>query len=328
MQAVNHSRRSTLFLALAGLLSPTVAKAQNYPSKPLTIIVPWSAGGSADFASRLLAVELGKQLGQSVSIENVSGGGGLIGMNKAANAAPDGHTLYWGGTEMYVPPMVNPNIKHDWKLLFKPIGRVLDNSMLLVTRANSAFSTMEEMLAVARKNPGKLTYATPGISTGQHFLGEMLRDKARIAIVHIPYRGGAQIVTDLLGGQVDMAVLIGVTAMPHLKSGKLKALAIADTTRNPSFPSVPTFNEIKGLTGLVLNASAALYVPLNTPQATVDKIEAALRTSLLNPDIQKKIADAAAVLRYTPAKDMTKFANDDAAKYKRIVDIAKIVVTE
>jgi tripartite-type tricarboxylate transporter receptor subunit TctC len=322
------SRRSVLALSASVVLSPSLTFAQNYPNRPITLIVPWPAGGSADFASRLLAVELGKQLGQGVSIENIAGGSGIIGMNKAANAPADGHTIYWGGTEMYVPPMLNPKIRHDWKLLFKPIGRVLDNSLLFVTRSNAPFLSMDEMLAFARKNPGKLTYATPGIASGQHFLGEMLRDRAKIAIVHIPYRGGAQIVTDLLGGQIDTAILIGVTAIPHLKSGKIKALAIADSTRNPSFPSVPTFNEIKGLGGLVLNASAALYVPLKTPQAIAEKIEVALRASLLSSDIQKKIAEAAAVLRFTPASDMTKFVDDDTAKYKRIIEIAKIAVNE
>jgi tripartite-type tricarboxylate transporter receptor subunit TctC len=322
------SRRHILALSAAALLCPLSVHAQTYPTRPITLVVPYPAGGSADFAGRLLAVELGKQLGQSVSVENVGGGSGIIGMNKAANAPADGHTIYWGGSEMYVPPLINPKIKHDWKLLFKPIGRVLDNSLLLVTRADAPYSTAEEMIAFAKKNPGRLTYGTPGIGSGQHFLGEMIRDKAKIGIVHIPYRGGAQIVTDLLGGQIDTAVLIGVTALPHIKSGKIKALAIADSTRNPSFSAVPTFNEIKGLAGLVLNSPAALYVPLNTPQPIADKIENALRMSLLNPDIQKKISEAAAVLRFTAAKDMTKFVNDDAAKYKRIVEIAKIVVNE
>ena len=321
---MKHSRLISLFVMLVANL----ANAQTYPTKPMTWIVGYSAGGSADYAARLIGPELGKILGQSVSVDNVAGGGGLVGMNKAANAPADGHTLYYGGGELFIPPMTNPKITHDWTKLFKPVGRMLGAPLLLVTRADAPFSTLEEFTQYARKNPGKVTYGTPGIATAQHFLGEMIREKGKIPIVHIPYRGGAQIVTDLLGGTIEVAVLVGSTATPHLKNGKMKAIAIADSTRNISFPGVPTFNENKTYVGLVLSPFSGMFVPVNTPDAIVQRLDVALKSAMLTETVRTKLNEAGASIKYVPAQDMPQYMKEEASRYKRVVDSAKISVTE
>jgi tripartite-type tricarboxylate transporter receptor subunit TctC len=323
------TRRTALStFCLTPFLGSPLARAQTYPSKPLTWIVPWAAGGSADFATRLVGAELSKVLGQSVAIENVGGGGGLVGMNKAATAAGDGHTIYYGGTEMFVPAMTNPKITNDWSRQFKPVARLLTNPLILATRADAPYNNLDEFTAYAKKNPGRVTYASPGIATGQHMAGEMMRDKGKIALVHIPYRGGAQIVTDLLGGMIDCAFLIGSTAQPHLKSGKLKAIAIAESTRHPVFPAIPTFNESKLYGGLTMSPFGAVMVPFATPDAIVQKLSDALKTVMFNEGVRNKLGESAAQVKYLPYSDMGAFMKDEVAKYKRIVDFAKIKVSE
>lgn len=304
------------------------ASAQTYPSRPINWIVPWAAGGSADFSARLIGSELGKVLGQSLAIENVGGGGGLVGMNKAAGAIADGHTLYYGGTELFVPAMTNAKITNEWQKQFKPIARLLTNPLILVTRADAPFSTLEEFTAYAKKNPGNVTYASPGLATAQHMAGEMMRDKGKIAIVHIPYRGGAQIVIDLLGGIVESAFLIGSTALPHLKNGKMKALAIAEPSRNPIFPNIPTFNESKIYGGLTLSPFAGIFAPIATPDIVIHRLSDAVKSVLFNENLRNKLLENAAQIKFLAAVDMPTFMKDEVAKYKRIVDFAKIKINE
>lgn len=322
-------RRHLLKASVASALAYSLgASAQTYPSKPVSWIVPWAAGGSADFASRLIGAELAKVLGQSVAVENVGGGGGLVGMTKAAGAAADGHAIYYGGTELFVPAMTNPKITNDWSKQFKPVARLLTNPLILVTRADAPYSNLDEFTAYAKKNPGRVTYASPGIATAQHMAGEMMRDKGKIAIVHIPYRGGAQIVIDLLGGTIETAFLIGSTALPHLKNGKMKALAIAEPSRHPIFPNVVTFNESKIYGGVTLSPFAGVYVPLATPDAVVGRLSDALKTVMFNEGVRNKLGESGAQVKFLPSSDMPSFMKDEVAKYKRVIDFAKIKVNE
>ena len=315
-------------ICLSSCLLPGTGSAQTYPSRPMTWIVPWAAGGSADFATRLIGAELAKVLGQSVAIENIGGGGGVVGMNKAAAAPADGHILYYGGTELFVPAMTNPKITNDWSKQFRPVARLLTNPLILATRADAPYSTLDQFTAYARKNPGRVTYGSPGIATGQHMVGEMMRERANLALVHIPYRGGAQIVTDLIGGTIECAFLIGSTALPHLKSGKLKAIAIAEPLRHSVFPSVPTFNENKTYGGLVLNPFGAVMVPVATPDAAIQKLSDAFGKVMLNEAIRTQLGESAAQIKYLRHTEMASFMKDEVAKYKRIIDFAKIKVSE
>ena len=315
-------------LSLVPCVTSTLALAQSFPRKPVTWIVPWAAGGSADFASRLIGSELSKILGQSVTIENVGGGGGIVGMTKAATAPADGHTMYYAGTETFVPAMTNPKITNDWAKQFKPVARLLTNPLILVTRADAPYSTLDEFTAYAKKNPGRVTYGSPGIATAQHMAGEMMREKAKIALVHIPYRGGAQIVTDLLGGTLECAFLIGSTALPQLKIGKMKGIAIAEQSRHPVFPTVPTFNESKVYNGVVLSPFGAIMVPFATPDAVVKQLSDAFKTVMSNETIRTKLSESAAQIKFTPHTEMATFMKDETANYKRIIDFAQIKVNE
>jgi tripartite-type tricarboxylate transporter receptor subunit TctC len=325
------SRRQTLTQAAALAASMTIGKAsyaQSFPSRPISWIVPFPAGGSADFAARALAGEMSKLLNQPIQVENASGGGGLVGMTRAANAPADGHTIYYGTPEVIVPPLVNPKITHDWKKIFRPIGLILQVPLVLVARSEAPYSTLDELTAYARSNPGKITYASTGVGTAQHFAGEMMRERGKIAIVHIPYRGGPQIVTDLLGGQIDMAFLVGSTAMPHLKKGSIKALGVIDANPNATLPGIPTFNSNKLYVGMVLNPFAGMFVPIQTPQAAVDRLDQSLRTALQNDEVRRKLIESGATVKHLGPNDLTVFLDNEQLKYKRIVNFANIRLKE
>lgn len=315
--------------ALLSLGAASVSHAQaSYPSKPIVWTVPWSAGGSADLASRTIAAELSKQLGQPVSIDNIGGGGGMVGLSKFLLSAPDGYSIYLGGTELYVPTMLNPNVRTNWKATMTPVAQTAILPMVLATRASAPFSTLEEFTKYVKANPGRVSYASPGIGSGQHMLGEMMRDRAKLAMVHIPYRGGAQIVTDLLGGTIDVAVLIGSTALPHVRNGKLKVLAVADAARIPLFPNAPTFSETKEYAGVSLAPWQGIFLPAGAPPAVVERLSKAIEVSLKNDEVRAKLEEAGFKINFANQAKLVQFMEADALKYKRIVDATGMKVTE
>lgn len=314
-----------MLCAAAAAMSPV--RSQGYPSRPISWIVPWSAGGSADFATRLIGSELARALGQSVAVENVGGGGGLVGLTKASQAPADGHVIYYGGTEMFVPAMTNPSISTDWARQFKPVALLITNPFILVTRAGAPYGNLTEFNEFAERNRGNVTYGSPGIATGQHLAGEMMRDKAKIALVHIPYRGGAQIVPDLLAGTIECAFLIGATAQPHLKTGALKAIAIADATRHPVFPNIPTFNEHPTYRGLIVSPFGAVMVPAATPDAVVQKLSDAFEIVMRNDMVRQRLAESGARVQFLAHRELRPFIAAEVARYKQVIEFANVKVS-
>ena len=229
-----------LALLGAGVLLAGISHAQS--DKPISLVVGYSAGGSADFVARVVGAELAKRLGRTVVIENVAGASGMLAVQKVINAPAEGNLIYMGGTDTVSVPMVNPKVKLDWEKDLLPIGRMTTLPMIFAVPANSPHSNLSSLVNALRKN-GKdsFNYASPGIGTMQHFYGSLINKQAKIEMLHVPYRGGAQIATDLVGGQVDSAVLVLSTAMPFLKDGKIKALSVSDVVRAPQLPNVKRF---------------------------------------------------------------------------------------
>lgn len=318
--------RSALCFGLIGLTLG--AQAQTYPSKPITFIVPWPAGGNSDFTARVMAPELGKQLGQTIVIDNQAGGAGVLGMQKAAQAAPDGHTIYFGGTELVVPPMVNPKLSYDWKKRFTPVGQFAAIWFVIAAPSATPFASFGAMVEHAKKNPGKLSYASPGIASTQHMVGESLRERTGAAIVHIPYRGGAQIVTDLMGGVVDAGFLTVAGMLANQAGGKLKPMAVTAPTRVPQLPDVPSITEIKGMSDLSMGTWQGLFVPAGTPAPVVARLAEALKATMNAPAVRAELEKAGAVVTLADGATFTKYIDTEAVKYKRVVDFAKMQVTE
>jgi len=252
-------------LALAGLGALLCGLVQAQSGTPISLVVGsislvvgYSAGGSADFVARVVGAELTKRLGRQVIIENVVGASGMLALQKVRNAPADGNLIYMGGTDTVVVPMVNPKVKHDWDKDFEPLGRTTEPlgrtttvPMILAVPAASKFNTLADLIGSLRQSGStSFSYATPGIGTMQHFYGSLINAKAKVSMLHIPYRGGAQIANDLVGGQVESAVLVLSTAMPFLKDGKIKALSVSDTARVPQLPNVKRLGEEEGFAGL------------------------------------------------------------------------------
>lgn len=317
------------FVLAAGLLGVALAaQAQTYPTKPITFIVPWPAGGNSDFTARVLGPELAKQLGQAVVIDNQGGGGGVLGMQKAAQAAPDGHTIYFGGTELVVPPMVNPKLKYDWKKRFTPVGQFASVWFVMAAPSNSPFADLNAMVEHAKKNPGKLSYASPGTASTQHMIGESIRELTGAVMVHIPYRGGAQITTDVMGGVVDTGFLTVAGMLANQAGGKLKPLAVTSPQRLPQLPNVPSIAEVKGMSKFSMGTWQGLFVPMGTPAPVVAKLETALQATVNAPAVRAALEKAGAVVTFSDGPALTKMIDAEAVKYKRIVDFAKMQVSE
>lgn len=318
-----------LSLLCTGLLAlASAAHAQSFPSKPISFIVPWPAGGNSDFTARVMGPELSRQLGQPVVIENIGGASGVVGMQRAANSVPDGHAIYFGGTELVVPPMVNAKLQYDWKKRFTPVGQFASVWFVVAAPADTRFASMSDLLEHARRNPGKLSYASPGIASTQHMLGESLRERAGAAMVHVPYRGGAQITTDLIGGTIDAGFLTVAGTLAHAASGKLKPLAVTSPSRVAQLPGVPALSELKGLSGFSMGTWQGLFVPAGTPPAVVNRLAAALEATMKAPAVRQELEKAGAVVTFSDGPSFTRYIDAEAQKYRRIVDYAKMVVNE
>lgn len=315
-------------LSLAAVAIGAAAQAQPaWPAaKPITIIVPFSAGGSVDVTARLVGQKLAERLKQSVVIENVAGAGGTIGVAKAVQAAPDGYTLVMGAdSPMAIARLVNPvAVKYDTLKDLAPVGLVNTAPMVLVARPGLPANTLAEVLKLAREQPGKLSYATSGIGTVLHLAMELIKDQGKVFITHVPYRGGAQIVTDVVGNQVDLAMLVSVTATPHILAKKMKGIAVTDDKRLPTLPDVPVVAETPGFKGFDVVAWTGLFAPAQTPPAVVERLNRELNEVLNSDEVRGKMQEQGAIGGKGSAAEFAVFVQREQARYARIVKAADI----
>jgi len=319
-------RRSVLqFVALAA--STLVAGAVCAQSdKPISVIVGYSAGGSADFVARTVSAEMSRHLGRQVIVENAAGASGMMAAQKVINGPADGSMIYMGGTDSVLIPMVNNKAKLNWEKDFLALGRMTTLPMIFAVNAKSPYATLPELLTMLRKGRTDFTFASPGIGTMQHLYGALINKNAKVSMVHVPYKGGAQIATDLLGGHVESAVLVLSTAMPFLKDGSIKALSVSDTARVPSLPNVKRIGEEDGFSGLALPLWQGLFVKAGTPAATVAAYEKALLAAIASPEVQTKLKEAGITPAAMNGKDLTSFVKQQAVVYQDVVNSARIAL--
>lgn len=309
----------------AGVLLAGISHAQS--DKPISLVVGYSAGGSADFVARVVGAELSKRLGRTVVIENVAGASGMLAVQKVINAPAEGNLIYMGGTDTVSVPMVNPKVKLDWEKDLTPIGRMTTLPMIFAVPANSPYTTLSDLVSALRKSGrDSFNYASPGIGTMQHFYGSLINKQAKIEMLHVPYRGGAQIATDLVGGQVNSAVLVLSTAMPFLKDGKIKALSVSDVVRAPQLPNVKRIGEEEGFNSMALPLWQGLFVKAGTPAATVAAFEKALLEAVIQPEVRAKLTEAGITVAPMNGQDLTAFVKPQAALYRDIVKTANITM--
>ena len=285
--------RSMGLLALAALL-PMLASAQtpasSWPSKPIKWIVAYPAGGGSDFLARQLAPALGRQLGQTLIIDNRPGAAGSIGTDMAAKSAADGYTLLTGdngamvfNSAMYKKLAYAPGD-------FTPVGFMARFPLLLVVNPDSGFSSAAQWLAEIKKNPGKYSYASPGIGSPHHLAMELIKDRSQSFIVHVPYRGTAFAMQDLMGGVVPMAILDTAASLGQIRAGKLRPLAVLSKKRLAQLPEVPTFEEL-GLKGVDVSAWQGLFVPKGVPEAIVARLSAEMHKAILTPEVKARLEE-------------------------------------
>lgn len=320
-------RRILFKLTLSSALAVALGSAQAQVEKPISIVVGYSAGGSADFVARVVGDELSKRLGRQVIIENVAGASGMLAVQRVLNAPADGQMIYMAGTDTVAVPIVNPKFKHQWDTSFQPVGRLTTVPMVFAVPSNSKYSSLTELIAGLHKSGGEnFNYATPGIGTMQHFYGALINKQAKVSMQHIPYRGGAQIANDLAGHQVDSAVLVLSTAMPFLKDGKIKALSVSDTARVPSLPNVRRIGEEEGFNNVSLPLWQALFVKAGTPAPIVAAYEKAMLDALAQPEVKRKLGDVGISVAPMPGKELTAFIRPQAEVYREIASAARITM--
>ncbi len=310
----NRVRRSVVIGSAAALASPWL-HAQAYPSRPVRIIVPTTPGGGYDNLGRLVAERLSPELGVGVVVENRTGGGTLVGTQVAAAATPDGYTLVVGGLAnmalnagLYKNPQYNPATD------FIPIALVASFSYCLVARRDLPQSTLPELLAYARANPGKLNMATGGTGSGQHVAAVMLRRLGNIQMVEIPYKGAQAAYTDLVGGRVDLFFDNTTTAQPLIEAGRIKAIATSGSQRDKSLPAVPTAIEA-GLPGMVLESWLGIFAPARTPQAAVSRLREAMTRVVAQPDLRKRLEDGGWRMLDQDAASTEQFVRAEAERW-------------
>jgi tripartite-type tricarboxylate transporter receptor subunit TctC len=316
-----------LCIAAVLLSLSLTSAAQPWPgAKPITMIVPYTPGGNVDFGARLIAAKMRDSLKQNVVVENVPGAGGVIGVTKTVQAPPDGYTILMGAdSPISIARLVTPaTVKYDSLRDLAPIGMVNAAPMMIVARPGLPANDLAGLLALARSQPGKLSYATAGVGTVLHLAMERVKQQAGIDVVHVPYKGGAQIITDLIGNQIDLAMLVSVTAVPHVKAGKLKTFGVTSAKRMPSAPEIPALAESRELKGFDMVAWTGLFAPANTPPEIVARLNRELNDALASPDVRGKFEEQGAVIGSGSPADFAAFLRKEQADFEKIVRAAGI----
>ena len=299
------------------------AAAQTYPSQPIKLIAPFPPGGSVDITARFIAEPLGSQLGTRIVIENRSGASGNIGMEMAARAAPDGYTVVLNT----IPLVTNQSLfeKVTWDPIkdFAPIGMVATSPHVLVVHPKVPAANVAELLRLARANPGKLSYASAGVGTTFHLCGEMFKDSTQTFILHVPYRGGGPALQDTLAAQVDMSFPTLAAAVPHVKAGTLRALAVTGGKRSPVLPDVPTLEEA-GVKDAQFEQWLALLAPAGTPPAVVSRLNAALKGALNTKEVRDKFEASAFEAFSTTPEEAAKFIASEQIRFTKLIKSRRI----
>jgi tripartite-type tricarboxylate transporter receptor subunit TctC len=297
--------------------------AQAWPSKPVRWVVAYPAGGGSDFLARQLSPQLAKQLGQSIVIDNRPGAAGIIGTDNAAKSPPDGYTIVTGdnGAMVFHEAMYKkiPYSPGD----LTPVGFMARFPLILAVNPNAGFASGKQLLEDIKKNPGKFSYASPGIGSPHHLAMELLKDRTQAFVVHVPYRGTAMAVQDVIAGQVPMMVLDTAAGLPQIRSGKVKALAVMSKKRIPSLPDVPTLDEL-GVKDFEVTAWQGLFVPKGTPADIVTRLGAEMNKAIATPEVKAKLEDFGLEVTPTDGPALAAFLQKETSFWHALIKERKL----
>ena len=317
--------RAALFaLAIAAGTWPA-AFAQAYPDKPVRLIVPFSAGGPADLLGRLIGEKLSRSLGQTIVVVNKDGAGTILGVDMAAKATPDGYTLLLGNVAMVINSSAGKRLPYELQRDLVPVSLAFTQPLILVINPALPITNLKEFIAYAKTNPGKLKYGSSGIGTSIHLTSELFRNAVGIELTHIPYKGAAPALTDLLGGQIDL-MFPGITPVVALvKSGKLRALGLTSRKRSPALPDVATMHEL-GVANFESIGWYGVLVPQGTPKALVTRLNRELVAALSLPDLKERLASQGGDVVSSTPEQFAAFINDELKKWTTVIKTSNIQI--
>jgi tripartite-type tricarboxylate transporter receptor subunit TctC len=309
-------RRAFCAVAISICL-PVAAFAQGYPTKPIKMVVPYSAGGGTDGTARLIATKIGNTMGQSVVVENRPGGGGMIGADFVAKSPADGYTLLFDAA----PFAVNPALRKtpfDARKDFIPLSLVMTAPNVLVVPAGAPYKNVKELLAYAKGNPGKLTYASAGTGTGQHLAGELFNVRTNAELLHVPYKGGGPALVDLLGGQVNSYFGNAASVTQYVKSGRLVPLGVTSAKRSIHLPDVPTLME-QGVKDYEVVEWAGVFVPAGTPQPVVDRLAKEIAAAVQDPELRAKLEGMGVTPAGSTQAEFANFVDGELSRWAALI---------
>jgi tripartite-type tricarboxylate transporter receptor subunit TctC len=313
-------------MALAATLAGTAHAADNYPSKPITLVIPYSAGGSTDILGRLLAQKLGESMNASVIVENKPGANGTIGVDRVTKAAPDGYTIVLGDVGgLAISPSLYPKLPYQPLKDLAPVSLVGRSPLVLTVGHNSPLKSLNDLTTAAKAAPFKLNYPSSGTGGPNHMGGELYAMQAKVKVTHVPYKGSAPSVVSLVAGETDFGFLTAVTINAQLKAGNLRALAVAHDSRLPAMPDVPTMNEA-GLKGFMADAWFMAAVPAGTPQPIIDRLYSEIAKILPQEDVKSKLDSVGVLPAGLDPKASSTFLRNEITKWNEVVKTAKITL--
>jgi tripartite-type tricarboxylate transporter receptor subunit TctC len=299
------------------------ALAQSYPDRPIRLVVAFAPGGGTDVAARTITPKLSELLGKQIVVDNRPGAASTLGTDLVAKAPPDGYTLLMSDTTFGIVPALYPKLNYDAERDFAPITQVISVPGVLVVHPSVQATNVRELVALARSHPGQLNFGSGGVGTPVHMAGELLKIAAKVDIVHVPYKGAGPALTDLLGGHFQMMFPTLQSVMPHIKAGRLRALAVTTEKQTPALPGVPTMAEA-GVPGVVAVAWFGMHAPRATPQSIVTRLHGDAVKAIEDPTIKNRFAAEGAEVVGSSPRDFAKFVSAEITKWKRVVKDAGI----
>jgi tripartite-type tricarboxylate transporter receptor subunit TctC len=324
MKTSNFRTRTTL-TAIAFGFAASLAAAQSWPAKPITLIVPFPPGGSSDALARSITTPLSQSLGQPVVVESKPGAGATVGADYVSKAKPDGYTLLMGAVHHTIATSVYKKLPYDFEKSFTPITTVALVPNVLVVNAKSPATDVKSLIAQAKAAPGKLSYGSNGNGTVQHLIGTQFSTTTGVELLHVPYKGSAPLTTDLLGGQVDMSFDTLTPLVQHIKAGKLRALAVTTAKRSSTLPDVPTLAEA-GMKDFDQGTWFGILAPAATPAEVIARLNAEMVKIIQSPEFRKRMEEIGAEPVGDSPAQMAAQIKDDTAKYAKLVKDAKVAI--
>jgi tripartite-type tricarboxylate transporter receptor subunit TctC len=312
-----------LFFAL--LFAATAAAAQDWPSKPIRWVVPYPPGGGTDVIARIMQNRMSEGLGQPIVIENRGGAGGAVGTEVAARSAPDGYTFLFTLSSHTINPLLY-KLSYDVERDFAPVSLIVSVPQLIAANPATPYKTMQDVVAAAKAEPGKLSFASVGNGTPSHIAGELLKLKTGIQLLHVPYKGGGPAVTDTIGGQVPLIFVTAPAALSHVRAGKLHALAVTTLKRSPGAPDIPTVAEALDLPDYEVDSWYAMFAPANTPNAIITRMQKEIARAVQLPDVRQKLIEQGGDPAASSPAELDRVVKTELRKWAEVIQAAKIRV--